>query len=170
MLATISYYTHLTLLKSKPQDGPTSATLQKILLLVFLLSATAKSLVFYDMTRSMANSLIDLIFLIIFIRVMLSAKPERIHQTLNAMLGAGVILNSVIGVATQNLMQGPDTKTLTEFASIAFFIIFSWVVLVHAHIIRHATESSLSVGALISLGYSFVSTIVMVTVIGLLGI
>lgn len=170
MLNTISFFTHLTLLKRKPQDGPVSYPLQKILLVVFFVSATAKSLVFYDPTRSMANSLIDLIFLIIFIRVMLSSKPERIHQTLNAMLGTGVILNSVIGVATHNLMQGPDTKTLTEFASVVFFLIFSWVVFVHAHIIRHATDSSLSVGALISLGYSFVSTIVMVTIIGLLGI
>ena len=170
MQTLISFYTHLTLLRTKPQDGPVSETLQKFLIIVFLISGTTKSLMFYDMTRSMVSSVIDLAFLVLFIHVLLASKKQRIHQTLNAMLGAGIILSAVLTIASHNLIVGPDTKTLSPIASIIFFLIFAWVVLVHAHIIRHAMDAPLSVGVLTSLGYSFINTIVVVTVLGLIGI
>jgi hypothetical protein len=125
---------------------------------------------FYDMTRSMVSSVIDLIFVILFIRVLLASKPQRIHQTLNAMLGAGIVMTAVLTLAAHNLIVGPDTKTLSSLASIIFFLIFTWVVLVHAHIIRHAMDATLSIGIMVSLGYSFVNTIVVMTLLGLIGI
>ena len=170
MQALIRFYTHLTLLRSQPQDGPVSDQLQRWLMIIFLISATTKSLMFYDMTRSMISSVIDLIFVILFIRVLLASKPQRIHQALNAMLGAGIVMTAVLTLAAHNLIVGPDTKTLSSLASIIFFLIFTWVVLVHAHIIRHAMDATLSIGIMVSLGYSFVNTIVVMTLLGLIGI
>lgn len=170
MQAIISFYARLTLLRIAPQDGPVSDALQKLLMILYLISGTTKSLMFYDMTRSMGSSVIDLLFLILFVRVLLASKQQRIHQTLNAMLGVGIILSAVLTVASHNLIVGPDTKTLSSLASIIFFLIFTWVVLVHAHIIRHAMEATLSVGVMVSLGYSFVNTIVVMTMLGLMGI
>lgn len=170
MQAIISFYARLTLLRNAPQDGPVSDVLQKLLMTLYLISGTTKSLMFYDMTRSMASSVIDLLFLILFIRVLLASKQQRIHQTLNAMLGAGIILSAVLTVASHNFIVGPDTKTLSSLASIIFFLIFAWVVLVHAHIVRHAMDATLSVGVMVSLGYSFVNTIVVMTMLGLMGV
>lgn len=170
MQGLIQFYTHLTLLRSKPQDGPVSDQLQRILMIIFLISATTKSLMFYDMTRSMVSSVIDLIFVIIFVRVLLASKPQRMHQTLNAMLGAGIVMTAVLTLAAHNLIVGSDTKTISSLASIIFFLIFIWVVLVHAHIIRYAMDATLSLGVMVSLGYSFVNTIVVMTLLGLIGI
>jgi len=170
MQAIISFYARLTLLRNTPQDGPVSDVLQKLLMTLYLISGTTKSLMFYDMTRSMASSVIDLLFLILFIRVLLASKQQRIHQTLNAMLGVGIILSAVLTVASHNFIVGPDTKTLSSLASIIFFLIFAWVVLVHAHIVRHAMDATLSVGVMISLGYSFVNTIVVMIMLGFMGV
>ena len=170
MQAIISFYARLTLLRNTPQDGPVSDVLQKLLMTLYLISGTTKSLMFYDMTRSMASSVIDLLFLILFIRVLLASKQQRIHQTLNAMLGVGIILSAVLTVASHNFIVGPDTKTLSSLASIIFFLIFAWVVLIHAHIVRHAMDATLSVGVMISLGYSFVNTIVVMIMLGFMGV
>ena len=99
-----------------------------------------------------------------------SNKKERIHQTLNAFLGAGIVIGIVRVLCSYAFDINPEAKPISDAGWISLTLILIWIVAVYGHIIRHAVDTSLSVGIAICFGYVIVNTIVLVTFAKVLGI
>ena len=166
----IRYYANMVMLKARPQDCPVSNGLQFSLMLGYLMLAVISALSIYNLWGSVVTSLLDLGILYMFTLVLLSSKKERIHQTFNAFLGAGIIIGIFSAVCSYLFEVDPETKTISDAGIIVFLLIFVWIVIVFGHIIRHAVDTSLSIGIALGLGYVIINTIVIITFSDLLRI
>lgn len=158
------------MLKASPQDCPVSQNLQNVLFLLFLALSITGALSIYNLWGSLLTSVLDLAILYLFTQVLLSKKKERIHQTLNAFLGTGIIISIVSSISSYAFPLDPNTQTIPLGRVVAFYFILIWIVAAYGNIVKHATDTSLAVGMAISFGYVIVNMIVIVTFIDLLGI
>ena len=170
MHGLIRYYINMTMLKTTPQDCPVSQGLQNSLIIIFLTLSIISALPTYNLWGSVFTSLLDLGVLFFFTQVLLSNKKERIHQTFNALLGTGIVIGIVITICSYIFDIDPKTETISDAGIFAFFLIFIWFVIVYGNIIRHAVDTSLSVGIAISVGYVIVNMIVLITFAEILGL
>ena len=159
----IQYYINMVMLKARPQDCPSSQNLQNFLIMIYLLLAVISALSIYNIWGSLFTSVLDLGVLYMFTLVLLSSKRERIHQTFNAFLGAGIIIGIFSAVCSHLFQVDPETDVISDVGIIVFLLIFFWIVIVFGHIIRHAVETTLSVGIALSFAYVIVNTIVIIT-------
>lgn len=159
----IQYYINMVMLKAKPQDCPVSQGLQNILIMIYLVLAVISALSIYNLWGSLFTSVLDLGVLYMFTHVLLGSKRERIHQTFNAFLGSGIIIGVFSAVCSYLFQVDPETDVISDGGIIVFLLIFFWIVAVFGHIIRHAVDTSLSVGIALGLGYVIVNTIVIIT-------
>jgi hypothetical protein len=72
--------------------------------------------------------------------------PERLPQTLTALAGTGIIL----GLLAFGFLLQADPEVNQPLLGLAWFGIFSWSLMVDAHIYRHALAISLSLGLLVT--------------------
>ena len=159
----IRYYINMVTLKAKPQDCPASQSLQNILIMIYLVLAVISALSIYNLWGSLVTSVLDLGILYMFTLVLLSSKRERIHQTFNAFLGSGIIIGVFSAVCSYLFQVDPETDAISDAGIVVFLLIFFWIVVVFGHIIRHAVDTSLSVGIALGFGYVIVNTIVIIT-------
>ena len=170
MNGLIQYYVNMVMLKATPQDCPVSQALQNTLIIAFVAISVIGALSTYNIWGSVFTSVLDLAVLYLFVQVLLTGKKERVHQTLNALLGSGIVIGIVIAICSHLFQVDPETETISEAGIFAFFLILIWIVAVYGNIIRHAVDTSLSVGMVISFGYVIVNMIVQITLAEALGI
>ena len=166
----IEYYLNMVMLKARPQDCPASKGLQHFLVVIYFVLAVISALSIYNIWGSVVTSLLDLTILYMFTLVLLSNKKERTHQTFNAFLGSGIIIGVVSALCSHLFQINPETETISDAGIIVFLLIFVWIVIVFGHIIRHAVDTSLSIGIALGLGYVIINTIVIITFSDLLRI
>ena len=170
MKQLIQHYSNMVRLRARPQDCPVSKSLQSSLMLIYFLLGVISALSIYNIWGSVVTSLLDLGVLYMFTLVLLSSKKERVHQTFNAFLGSGIIIGIFSAICSYLFEIDPETETISDAGIIVFLLIFVWIVIVFGHIIRHAVDTSLSIGIALGLGYVIINTIVIITFSDLLRI
>lgn len=140
-----------------------------MLLVAYFLISLINTLAVYGFTRSIVHSVADLVVLLLFTKFLLAKHKERIPQTLNAFLGAGIIVGVVHTIFSYGLISDRDLTEISQITKLIFFAIFIWVVVIYGHIIRHAVEVTLPAGISIALGYVMVSIIVISSIANSLG-
>ena len=166
----LQYYFQMVLLQAKPQDCPSSQALQLSLLLLYFLVSVLTALVLYSLWQSIVHSILDLTLLYLFTQILLMNTKERIHQTFNAFLGAGILIGMVNAILSYALIEAGDVDSISDPDKILFFLVFIWTVVVYGHIVQHSLGVNLASGVGIILGYALISIIFLRTILVALGL
>ena len=148
----------MCLLRLRPQDIPASPALLATTLAVYLSANVAVSLIRSTLVEALILVSIDTLLGVAFIFVALHLRhyPERLTQTLTALLGTGVVM-SIPAYALHrwfSLLQARDLES--ELAVNLWVLLFVWNLLVMAHILRHALNTRFIFGFFITVGYVLV--------------
>ena len=168
MTAILRHYVKLVLLRAAPQDMPASASLLKILVLLYLILAIVNTSSVNGISYSLIASVIDLAMLFIFTHLILRNKKYRFNQTFSSFMGVGLVIGVVHALSLAMFSIDQDPQNMSEFVRLIFFVIFIWVVVVYSHIIRHAADTSMAVASCISLAYIVLNVMMLVSVSELL--
>lgn len=160
----IEYYIRLALLRAKPQDCPSSSAFQMILICLYLGLSILNALVIYGFTKGAIHGVLDLILLYVFTRLILRGKRERVNQTFNAFLGVGVVIGLLHTICSYVFIVGQSTKEISDVGKILFLLIFIWIIIAYGHIVRHAAELNLPSGISISLGYTMLNAMMLLSI------
>lgn len=160
----IQHYIRLSLLSASPQDCPTSYALQKILICLYLMLSVLNALAIYGFARGAIHGVLDLILLYIFTRLILRGKNERVNQTFNAFLGVGVFIGLLHTICSYVFIVDQNTQNISDVGKILFFLIFIWIIIAYGHIVRHAAELNLAAGISISLGYTLLNAMMLLSI------
>jgi hypothetical protein len=166
----LEYYIRLALLRAKPQDCPFSYTLQKILICLYLGLSILNALAIYGVTRGAIHGVLDLILLYVFTRLILRGKKERSNQTFNAFLGVGVLIGLLHTICSYVFIVDQSTQEISDLGKGLFFLIFIWIIIAYGNIVRNAAELNLATGISISLGYTLVNAMMILSISELLRI
>ncbi len=157
------YYFRLAILQAEPQDCPSSNAWQIILIASYIILSIINALALYDVLRGLIHSILDLAILYLFTLLLLRSKRERVHQTFNAFLGVGICIGLLHTFCSYVFIDNQSQESISDIGKIFFFMIFVWVVLAYGHIIHHASDSNLAAGVSISLGYTLVNAILLLS-------
>jgi hypothetical protein len=160
----IEYYIRLALLSAKPQDGPSSYVFQRILICLYLGLSILNALAIYGFSRGAIHGVLDLILLYMFTRLILRDKKERINQTFNAFLAVGVVIGLLHTISSYVFIVDQNTQAISGIGKILFLLIFIWIIIAYGHIVRHAAELTLAAGISISLGYTLLNAMMLLSI------
>ncbi len=160
----IQHYIRLAFLSAKPQDCPFSLALQKILICFYLLMSIINALAIYEVSRGAIYSVVDIILLYMFTKIILRGKKERFNQTFNAFLGVGIFIGLLHTICSYSFIVDQNTQMISGFGRSLFFVIFIWLIIAYGHIVRHAAELNFSAGLSISLGYTLLNAMLLVSI------
>lgn len=166
----IEYYARMALLNTKPQDYRSSQSLRATLIAIYMVLSVVNALALYGLWRGVIHSLLDLVILYMFTQILLRNKRERVNQTFNAFLGVGICIGVLHTICSFVFIVDQNQQTISDLGKILFFIIFIWIVVAYGHIVRHASELNLATGISISLGYTLVNAIMLISASQLIGI
>jgi len=164
------HYIRLALLRASPQDCPSSYVLQKILICLYLTLSILNSLAIYSFARGAVHSVLDLIILYLFTRLILRGKRERVNQTFDAFLGVGVLIGVLHTLCAYIFIVDQNTQDISGFGKAIFFFIFIWIIVAYGHIVKHAAEINLASGISISLGYTLLNAMILLSISDMLRI
>ena len=164
----IQYYIRLALLSTSPQDFPPSYTWQKILISLYLGLSVLNALAIYGFSRGAIHGVLDLILLYIFTRLILRGKEARVNQTFNAFLGVGVLIGLFHTLCSYTFITDQNTQDISGLGKLLFFLIFIWIIIAYGHIVRCAAELNLASGISISLGYTMLNAMMLLSITELL--
>lgn len=167
----------LMLLKSGPQDLPTSQALLQLSATLFFASAMARLLLVGDFAPAVAQSILSIGFLVLFVRRLLMWRktPERLIQTLSALFLTGAFIGALLmfplktlqpllQALTENPDISPQQLQLPAVAMYAWAGLSIWGLMISAHVFRHALGVSLGLGVAVSLLYE----VLLVMIVGVL--
>ncbi|MDW3096417.1 MAG: hypothetical protein R8G33_12150 [Gammaproteobacteria bacterium] len=160
----IEHYIRLAFLSAKPQDCPLSLALQKVLICLYLFLSIINALAIYEVSSGAVYSVVDLILLYVFTKLILRGKKERFNQTFNAFLGVGIFIGLLHTICSYSFIVDQNTQMISALGKSLFFIIFIWIIIAYGHIVRHAAELNFSAGLSISLGYTLLNAMLLVSI------
>lgn len=160
MVALLTHYWNLCLLRAKPQDVPAS---QALFILVLLINVAVGVLAlqgaFEGVGTAFVAALADNLLLMLFVWVLLVGKrwQARFQQVVTALLGSGVILMLII--YPLQMMITPEAQQTMTLPAFLLLLVLVWIHLVMGHIFRHALEIPFSGGVLLAMLFNLVSTL-----------
>ena len=160
----IQHFIRLAFLSTSPQDCPSSSALQKVLISLYLALSILNALAIYGFARGAIHGVLDLILLYIFTRLILRDKKERVNQTFNAFLGVGVVIGLLHTLCSYVFIVDQNTQDISGLGKILFFLIFIWIIIAYGHIVRYAAELNLASGISISLGYTLLNAMILLSI------
>jgi len=151
----------ICLLRKGPEDLPVNSVLMLVLIVISLVVSIWIGLIIYDKQIAIITSIVELIFSIMFAKILLRKNPERFTQTFSAMLGAVTLINIIslpilIPLSYQDLNQN-----IASLLGLLSFALLIWVVVVYGSIFSRAISSVFSYGISISVGYALLSIIIL---------
>jgi hypothetical protein len=160
----IQHYIRLALLKASPQDCPSSYASLKVLMGIYLALSILNALAIYGIAVGAILGVVDLILLYMFTRLILRDKKERVNQTFNAFLGVGVLIGLIHTTCFYAFILDQNTQSISGVGKIVFFLIFIWIIIAYGHIVRYAAELNLAAGISISLGYTLLNAMMLLSI------
>lgn len=157
----------LMLLRAGPQDLPAWPLLLHAGVALYLISAMARMLLLNDLLAAFAQGLLGVGVLWAYTRMVLRSrgKPERLTQTLSALLLCGALIGllmlgplSTLVPALETAAAGGELDPAQAPAGAAWLwlMLALWGLFLAGHIYRHALDASLGMGILVALGYEVV--------------
>ncbi len=156
MLSIIESLWNLCLMRVAPQDLPFSKFLLWLVAAAYALIGVLIGLFSMGPVAAALSAVIDTGVLLGLTMLVLWVKDsgERYTQAATAMAGSGAILMaSALPLLILQAMLGPENN----FTLLLVLILVVWKLSVVGHILRHALDTSLFVGLLLSVVYLYVS-------------
>ena len=160
MPALFNLFLDICLFRKGPQDVPASMALLKLCLLAYGLSGLLVLLIGTPAPVALLQILLDLVILsgLLYLALLLYRHPGRFEQTLSALTGSGTLMGLLaLPLISWLAHLSPDGDA--ELPSLLLLALMAWSIAIMAHILRQAFNSSIGVGALCALGYTFISWI-----------
>ena len=158
MLVLFNLFLDICLFRKGPQDTPASMALLKMGLAAYGLTSLLALLIGTSVPVAVLQTLVDMVLLssLLYLALLLYRHPQRFEQTLSALTGAGALMSLlalplIVWIAQQS--PGGDAQ-LPALLLVALMV---WSIAIMAHILRSAFNTSVWVGALYALGYTFLS-------------
>lgn len=158
MLALFNLFLDICLLRKGPQDTPASMALLKICLLAYALSGLLVLLFSTPAPVALSQILLDMVLLsgLLYLALTLRRHPKRFEQTLSALTGTGALMG-LLALPLMSWIIHQEEGANTALPSLLLLVLMVWSIAIMAHILRHAFEISIWLGALCALGYTFLS-------------
>lgn len=153
-------FLNMCVFRYKPQDLPQSYDLLILCLLVYTFINVLLAMTTAPFTRALQISVLDtiIISIITIIILRLNRHYERWIKTLMALAGTGCI----IGLFALPLFAGAFLLQVSELVQSLILMIYLalliWNIVIMGHILRHAMETTLSVGIVFALIYLIISS------------
>jgi len=163
MYALIKPFVDICLLRADPQDLPASALLLELSIVTYFVVGWLLAMVVYGPGRGLLQTLADLSFLsaYTYLSLRLSAHPERFTQTLTALLGSGALITLAALPLSASLSAAVDAADPVDgVVGVGYLLLMGWLVVVYAHIYRHAFSRGWATGLTLSLGYLLLGSVV----------
>ena len=159
MGALIHPFVQICLLRLRPQDLPTSATLLVLVLLAHTVVGVAVAAVNLRLGQAVAAGVIDTALLCGLTSglLVLSNLRARTVQTLTAMAGAGSIIGFVAYPISLWLHGAHDASGQSPAPALFLLSVLGWSLIVSAHILRHALSAPYYLGLLVSVAFYWIS-------------
>ncbi len=160
LLTLWTHFFNLCRFKLAPQQLPASSTFTFVLLVAYVLMDFVHEVDRLAAPLAFVSSMVDVGLSVILTTslLLLTRRKVRIWQTLSALAGANIVL----GVLALPLVYWFDYARDAGFDSslpiLLLLGIIVWSIAVTGHILRHALDSSLYVGIVVSILYSVIST------------
>ncbi len=163
MYALIKPFVDICLLRANPQDLPASTLLLELTIVAYFVAGWLLAMGVYGPGPGLVQTLADLSFLSAytygFLRV--SSHAERFTQTLTALLGTGAIITLAalpLSASLSRAVEGADP--VDGVVGVGYLLLMGWLVVVYAHIYRHAFAKGWATGLTFSLGYILLGSLV----------
>ncbi len=150
----------ICLLRKGPEDLPANSVLMLVLIAISLIVSIWIGLIIFDKKIAIITSIAELIFSIMFAKILLIKNPERFTQTFSAMLGTVTLINIISLPILIPLSHGDLNQNISSLLGLLSFALLIWVVVVYGSIFSRAISSVLSYGISISVGYALLSIII----------
>ena len=159
MGALIHPFVQICLLRMKPQDLPSSATLLALVLLTHTVVGAAVASVNLRFGQAIAAGVIDTALLcgLTIALLMLRTLRERTVQTLTALAGAGSVIGVLAYPASLWLHRAYQANEHSPVLAVLVLAMLGWSLVVSAHILRHALSAPFYLGLLVSIAFYWIS-------------
>ncbi|NIN35213.1 MAG: hypothetical protein GWO08_12845 [Gammaproteobacteria bacterium] len=161
MLVTLfKNYFEICLLRKNPQDLPRSTELLAVSLALYIAISTLVIVYTAPLATAMASSVIEilLVSLITWVILRLHKKPERLMQTLTAIVGTGCIISLFAIPLIYSGMLWQTGEVLQSVAALLYLALVIWNIMVLGHILRHALATTLGFGIVFAIIYIVITT------------
>lgn len=158
----------LLLLRTGPQELPSSRGLLQIALALFLILSVLRLQIVTNWVGALGQSLLSLVILTAYVRAVLRWRnvPDRFTQTMTAILLSATVLGAlllmplraltpVLLAIAQDPSIKPESLEVPALAMYAWVGLSLWSLLVTGHIYRHALGLGLGLGVCVALIYEF---------------
>lgn len=163
MKGLLDHGLRLISLRDTPADSPSSKLTQRNLVLAYVLLAILSIAGQFGLAEAIVHAICDVAILFAFTKLLLMKHPERIDQTFNAFLLAGVFIGLVHTLMMALFINEQTDLAQAPLLSLFFMVLAFWLVLIYGHIVRNAIDVKLSSGILISLGLLTLNFLAMIT-------
>lgn len=156
MLALISFFVQLALLRRGPQDLPASPELLALFAVLNVLTGAANGMdLFGGMHNAVGANLLDLVLSMIMLFVLLQFKGHagRWLQTAIAFLGLGVLA----GLLMMVVRAPAELLGVVELAMLVDLMLAVWLHVALGNVLRHALGVPLLAGVVIMLSYTIMA-------------
>lgn len=163
LLAILSFFVDLCLLRRPPQALPYSPPVLALALLALLVSNLIQALASGERWAASAGyGLLDLSLMLIVVYALLrfAGRTRRFVQTATATAGASALLGLLLLVPLNLALTATDGSVRMTVAGALVVALAFWSLLVQGHIFRHSLEISLPSGVLIALLYRMLAVAV----------
>ena len=155
--ALIHPFVQICLLRMRPQDLPSSATLLVLVLLTHTVTGVAAASVDLRFGRALAAGVAGTVLLcgLTTALLMLRTLRERTVQTLTALAGTGSVIGFMAYPLSLWIHDAPDRQL--PVLALVLFAVLGWSLAVSAHILRHALSAPFYLGLLVSIAFYWIS-------------
>lgn len=155
----VSVFLFIGLLRKGPQDIPASQFLFAILLVFSFMLGAASFMIEYEVGQALLRTIADMVISLglVYVLLQLAGRKARILQTLTALLGVSVILNSL---SWPLLFLLHDTESSAVVIAAFLYLIFIWNITVTGHIFGQTLAVSFSTGLLFAVAYSLIAVFI----------
>lgn len=155
-------FIQICLFKAGPADVPASHWFLKLVCMVYFLMGVMVSHIDHDWQVSFATSLTDtlLLLLVCWFLLYLRGMTGRFIQMATAMAGTGAIMGIIGWPVLWLFRQVEPHGQLTSLVLLLVLVLMFWSLFITAHIFRHALEVRPGMAAILTVGYTIVSLIV----------
>lgn len=157
----ISRLIAICLFRAGPDDLPVKSGLLQRSLLAYLLVGVAINVLDTSWVLSLSVSVADTLILLGFTWVLLRIYHHlpRLNQTLLALTGCSVLLGILVMPFLAMFYQYDETEPMANTLLLILMVVMLWSLMVTAHIIRRALETSAPVSVAWTVLYVIISII-----------
>jgi len=156
MIQWIKFFIELCLLKSAPQDAPSSKSALYFTVLTYFIVGSIITIQTQPFGSSVTIAAIQTVLIIFMTNIILWIRktPERYSQTITSLMGTGTLIG-LVAIPVLSLVIGAESED--SIASVIWVALIIWETVVIAHILRHTMEMPFIAGLGVALVYMYMS-------------